>query len=347
MSAGAPSKDWKETVAPDESERFEAYAQQLRELQQHNAKAGRPHRALHAKLLLGARAELTVLPNLPEHARVGLFAAPKTYSAWVRFSNGGSSIKDDRKPDIRGLAIKLIGAPGRKLIPGMEDARTQDFLMIQTPVSPFQNSEEFMLFVLGSTNPLTLLAKSILNLGLRRTLAILSTFKQRIAQPVPTLAALRFWSVAPIKFGPYAVRFSARPTAAPNPPHSLAKGSDYLTEDLEDRLANGPLSYDFMVQFFVDEKRTPIENAASEWLESDAPFVTVARLTLFQQQLRSPEGRRIQEYVEQLSFDPWHAAEDFRPIGQVMRARNPAYRVSTQTRQAAKEPEDAELPQHS
>lgn len=346
MSAGSPSKQWKEVVAPDEGERFERYAEQLRLLQQQNAKAGRPHRALHAKLLLGARAELTVLPNLPEHAQVGLFATPKSYSAWVRFSNGGSSIKDDRKADIRGMAIKLIGAPGRKVIPGMEDARTQDFLMIQTPVSPFQGPEEFMFFVLGSSSPLTLLPRSIRRFGLRRTLAILGAFKQRVAQPVPTLAGLRFWSVAPIKFGPYAARFSVRPTAAPNPPTSLAKGPEYLTEDLKDRLAKGALSYDFMVQFFVDDQRTPIENSSVEWLESDAPFVTVARLTLLQQQLRSPEGRRIQEYVEKLSFDPWHAAEDLRPLGQVMRARNPAYRVSTQSRQAAKEPEDAELPLH-
>lgn len=345
--SGSPSKDWKEVVAPDEETRFEQYAAQLRDLQQQLAKSGRPHRALHAKILAGARAELTVLPNLPEHARIGLFATPKTYPAWVRFSNGGSAIKDDRKADIRGLAIKLIGAPGRKVIPGMEDARTQDFLMIQTPVSPFQSTEEFMLFALGAGSPVTLLPRSIAKFGLRRTLGILGAFKQRVAIPIPTLAGVQFFSVAPIKFGPYAVRFSARPTAAPSPATSLGKGAEYLSADLEERLDKGPLSYDFMVQFFVDEERTPIENASIEWKPEDAPFVTVARLTLFQQQLRSPEGRRIKEYVEQLSFDPWHAAEELRPLGEVMRARNHAYRVSTQTRQAAKEPEDAELPPQS
>ena len=36
-----------------------------------------------------------------------------------------------------------------------------------------------------------------------------------------------------------------------------------------------------------------------------------------------------------MSFDPWHAPEDYRPLGNMMRARNPAYRLSTIERQAA------------
>ena len=44
------------------------------------------------------------------------------------------------------------------------------------------------------------------------------------------------------------------------------------------------------------------------------------------------------EYVESLSFDPWHALEAHRPLGNMMRARNHAYRPSTQERCAAPEP---------
>ena len=47
--------------------------------------------------------------------------------------------------------------------------------------------------------------------------------------------------------------------------------------------------------------------------------------------------------MERLSFDPWHAGEDFRPLGNMMRARNVAYRLSTQERGAAAEPEGTEL----
>jgi hypothetical protein len=50
----------------------------------------------------------------------------------------------------------------------------------------------------------------------------------------------------------------------------------------------------------------------------------------------------VSEYVAALSFDPWHALEEHRPLGNVMRARNHAYRLSTQERSAAPEPDGSE-----
>src|SRR5690349_532733 len=115
-----PSTEWREHPSQGEAERFERYAKELRELQRARA-AGR---ALHAKGF-GVRAELTVLPDLPEHARVGPFARPGTFQALARFSNGSGARQADKKPDVRGLAVKLLGVPGKKLIPGLEDATTQ------------------------------------------------------------------------------------------------------------------------------------------------------------------------------------------------------------------------------
>ncbi len=43
--------------------------------------------------------------------------------------------------------------------------------------------------------------------------------------------------------------------------------------------------------------------------------------------------------MEKLSFDPWHALEELRPLGAMMRARAPAYRESVIARGAAPEPE--------
>jgi hypothetical protein len=50
----------------------------------------------------------------------------------------------------------------------------------------------------------------------------------------------------------------------------------------------------------------------------------------------------LSEYVETLSFDPWHALVEHRPLGDIMRARNVAYRVSTQARKADAEPDGSE-----
>lgn len=343
MTASTPSTDWQEVVAPDENERFEGYAKQLQALQLRRAKDHKTPRGLHAKQLLGARAEFTVLPDLPDYARVGLFATPRTFPAWVRFSNGSGGVQHDRKGDVRGLAIKLIGVEGKKVISALANARTQDFLMIQTPSTPFRDAADFMFFALAASSPLTLLPKMIGRFGLSRTVALLKQIKNGALRPVSTLADQRYFSALPIKYGPYAVHYGVKPSVTPSP--STQSGSaDFLNEDLRARLKQGPLRFDFMVQFYKDRETTPIEDGSVEWKESDAPFLTVARLEIVQQDLQSAEGQRVQEYIEKLSFDPWHATEDFRPLGDMMRARNHAYRVSTQTRGAAPEPDDANLP---
>src|SRR5262249_14515115 len=103
-----PSTDWKETVAADEGPRFERLAEALRDLQRRRAGTGKPARALHAKAHAGLRGSFEVLPELPEHARQGLFASPRAYDAYVRFSNGSGARQSDRRLDVRGAAIKVV-----------------------------------------------------------------------------------------------------------------------------------------------------------------------------------------------------------------------------------------------
>src|SRR5258708_1635702 len=74
-------------------------------------------------------------------------AAPATYGAYVRYSNGSGARQADTKGDVRGIAIKVVGVPGKKIIPGLEDAQTQDFLLIRTPATPFRNADEFIAVV--------------------------------------------------------------------------------------------------------------------------------------------------------------------------------------------------------
>ena len=112
-----PRTDWQETIPADEAERFARYAEELRELQRARARR-RPYRpvdrGLHAKANAGLEAELRVLGDLPPAARAGVFAGPKTYRAYVRFSNGIGARQSDAKPDVRGIAIKVVGVSGKK-----------------------------------------------------------------------------------------------------------------------------------------------------------------------------------------------------------------------------------------
>src|SRR5438046_988032 len=106
-----PRTDWQETIAAGEAERFEGYAEQLRELQRARARRrpDRPvDRGLHAKANAGLEAEFRVLADLPEAARAGVFARPQSYRAYVRFSNGIGARQSDAKPDVRGIAVKVL-----------------------------------------------------------------------------------------------------------------------------------------------------------------------------------------------------------------------------------------------
>ena len=46
------------------------------------------------------RAQFTVLDTVSPDHRVGMFAAPRTYDAWIRFANASS--QSDREKDVRG-----------------------------------------------------------------------------------------------------------------------------------------------------------------------------------------------------------------------------------------------------
>jgi hypothetical protein len=337
----SPGTDWKEEIAADEDARFLAYAEELRALQRQRGAGGAVSRALHAKGQAGVEAEFTVLPDLPEHARVALFARPASYRAWVRFSNGAGRRQKDRTGDVRGVAIKLVGVDGKKIIPGLESARTQDFLLIQSAATPFRNADEFVWFVKAAARPALLPLKLIGRHGFAG-IGLLRRLLRSIARPVPSLATSRYWSALPIRLGPYAVHYALSPHAQDSPGAAPGRTPDYLGEELARRLEAGPVGYDFQLQFYRDAERTPIEDASREWKEEDAPFITVARLTLPRQSLASPRGRRVAELVEKLSFDPWHALEELRPLGNMMRARNHAYRLSTQERGAAPEPDGSE-----
>ncbi|MEO8702744.1 MAG: hypothetical protein ABI867_22055 [Kofleriaceae bacterium] len=331
-----PASDWKERVAEDETARFEAHAATIGALQKKNAKAGPLDRGLHAKANLGVEAEFEVLATAPEEARVGLFATPRTYKAVARFSNGAGRRQSDAKPDVRGLAVKVFGVEGKKVIPGMEDETTQDFLAIRTPSVPMRDADEFMLIVRAAATPALLPFKLIGGLGLRRGIRVIRSALSGLKAPQSALAATSFYSALPIKYGAYAAQFAfvANDPAAPfkvvEPAH--------LGDGLSARLREKPVTYDFKIRFYTDEQATPIEDASVEW---NTPWITVGKLTLPKQDPSSARGKKVDGVVDNLAFDPWHAREDLRPLGNIMRARNVAYRVSTQARKAGSEPRTA------
>ena len=121
---GAPATNWKENIKSDEEERFSRYADAIVSIQKERSQKYGNGRGLHRKQVLGLEAQLEVKPDLPEPARQGIFAGPKTYDCLVRLSNGGMDIRPDAEPDIRGFALKVLGVTGRSALGSGNASRT-------------------------------------------------------------------------------------------------------------------------------------------------------------------------------------------------------------------------------
>lgn len=326
-----PRTTWAERIPPGEEAHHEALAERLLAVGTARDR-GAPRRVLHLKPHVGVEGRLTVRDDVPEELRVGLFAAPKTHRVLVRFSNGGTAHQADPKPDVRGIALKVFDVAGKKVIPGLEDAPTQDFLMILASAVPFRTPEEFVTLVAAAARPATALFALLRGLGFSRTFAVLGALRKGLGEIVPSLATATFHTALPLRFGPFAAKLRLLPTAKDAGP---AEGSpSRYRDDLVRRLAGGPLAWELSAQLWEDEARTPIEDPTVEWT---GPFVPLARLEIPRQDVASAAGKALETFVEEVSFDPWHALIEHRPLGAMMRARNAAYRRSTAARRARDE----------
>lgn len=324
-----PSTEWRETVAPDESARFARYAERFVELQKRKSAKFGNGRALHRKQLLALRATLEVLPDLPDYAAHGLFARPGSYEAWVRLSNGGTDRAPDATPDIRGFTIKVRGVRG----PGALGTPTQaqDFLLINQEKFAFPKSDEFVGLVMAASKGNGALLKYLAGrYGVFGALKLMAQFVATMGKKFTGFATERMYSAVPIACGPYAARVRLLPARV----KPLANASKDWAADIGRQLAAGPLVHELQLQFFVDERRTPIEDASVNWNEDVAPYLTVARLTIGPQATDDAAALALAKEVEQAVFDPWDALAEHRPLGDVMRARKVVYFASEQARGA-------------
>jgi len=147
--AGTPRLELgKEYPLPDEAAHIKEISDLFTGMSERKYPPGvRPmRRDAHTKAHGCVKAELTVPPQVPERARVGLFKAASTHPAWIRYSNAFSSIDSDGKIDVRGMAIKVMGVEGEKLLEAEKLEQTQDFLLINTNVFFSPNTSEYVKF---------------------------------------------------------------------------------------------------------------------------------------------------------------------------------------------------------
>jgi hypothetical protein len=301
------STDWAETIGADEADRFARQAELIRAAHRlTTARHGRG-RFLHRKPLAGVTARLEVFPELPPETRFGAFARPGPRDALVRLSNGSFDVQANTLPDIHGFALRILGLEGEAALGGRADH--QDFLLINHDRFNAEDSAAFVEFaVLAAGGQLKALWALFRRHGLGVLMARLKDLQETLGKPFQGYAAETFNTVVPHAVGPYAAKLLLVPEA-PAPMRGRDAGLDITA-----RLAAGPIAYSLQLQFYTDPQATPIENHRAVWTSGP---LTVGRLTLLQP-----------AEVEAVGFDPWGGLLAHRPLGEIMRARKSAYRVS-------------------
>jgi hypothetical protein len=287
---------------------------------------GKAQRAGNTKTYGVVRGEFRVFGGLPPQLRRGVFAREQTFRAWVRFAGPGPLAPADLDDNgVLSFAIKLMGVPGPKLI---DDERfTQDFLGISAPTftTPDVRANVRLQRQVGEGTPLFY----FLDPWDSHLLDLVMQGLYSRTQSSPLEAA--YHSCVPYLLGEgQAMQYFLRPQSARRTRIGLFPSDDYLREAMATTLATDDVRFDFLVQTQTDPDRMPIENASVRWPEQLSPQVRVAELRLPAQRFDSPAQLA---FADNLSFNPWHAIAEHRPLGNQNRARKEIYLALSRARQ--------------
>ncbi|MEU4893991.1 hypothetical protein AB0B12_16135 [Streptomyces sp. NPDC044780] len=285
-------------------------------------------RAVPAEAALGVEnAWLRFRDDLPPELCVGYARPGAEYPAVVRLSTASGTERHDASPYLRRMAVRVQAGP----------EEIHDLLTTSFPVAHAADAREFIAFAKVTAGAGSTVEKAF-GLFVRLPLAVGWATADRMRRnvriatrhTVGSLARETFWSRGAILWGPAGpVRYQLRPAPGGMPAPPPDRGDpDYLHRELAMRLSTGDIAFELCVQRYLDDRRTPVEDGSVEWRESDAPVVPVAMLTVPRQDLDSARSRSVARRVERLAFNTWHTTEEFRPLGNLNRARKAAYEAA-------------------
>jgi len=276
------------------------------------------------------RATVTIRDDLPEHCRKGIFAEPRTFKAYVRFSGPGPDVPADiRDVGFTSMAVKLMGVPGEKLMD--EEKRTQDLITICTPTFVTPNTRENAKLQYWSLLDMPLYY--FLN---PKDSHLLDFFMQSLWNETQyNPLGQRHWSCVPYLLGEgQAMMYSFVPKSEV---HTRIEGApfgripfNYLRENMVRTLKEKDVEFDLRIQLQTDPYRMPIENNAVRWPEKLSPFITAATVRIPRQTFDTPAQF---EFAKRLKFNPWHCIPEHRPLGNQSRARFRMYQTLSNFRQ--------------
>jgi hypothetical protein len=281
-------------------------------------------------------------PGLASRLAKGIFAKPGAYPAIVRFANADASKNSDFKADVRSLSFSVDLTCGATVAD--KTVGRQDFSLQNASTLPINDSPAFLatMKLLTASNP----AAGLWSLSFKDKLRVLRTLvlaQLQARQTIKPYQQLRYWSTVPFRHGPVDVVKHSTTPLPDNPAATLQRtNANGLQNELIRHLNEDTKmsAFDFGLQFLDAEGMTYwgkhrdadfwIENASVEWNEAQAPFHTVARLTLLSKSRLQPDVGEA-TYIDVTG----NSTPDSLPLGSINRARRPAEVVSREARMRA------------
>ncbi|MEI8276934.1 MAG: hypothetical protein WCG00_13155 [Hyphomicrobiales bacterium] len=272
------------------------------------------------------KADVTVNAYLPPRLNVGVFAGipggEKKYKAWVRFANARDTPGDDRTPDFRSMAIKLIGVSGERNALPTDEGNTQDLLF-----------NGHAAYFAGDPKQLLDFYSACVKAGDCSWLKSPFVAWHYITHPrgaynlwrgdrvYPTLQSVAWSSVTPFALGDSQVKYAA--TACDQQAQYGGPGDSfyYLQQRLQARLDpanNNHICLDLQVQLRNDPPNQPIDNTLVRWRGAVTGWQKVGRIDIYPQNFTSPAQ---QQFCERLAFNPYQGLKVHAPLGGINRAR--------------------------
>lgn len=333
-----------ETPEPDEAETQRELVETLEGIiRTVYQDSGHALRSVHAKSHGLLQGELRVLGGLPEELAQGLFRHAATYPVVLRISTNPGDILDDSIGLPRGLAMKVLGVEGER-VPGDTGGTVQDFVMVNGPVFAVPNARKFLgtLKLLAKTTDSPQVLKKAVATALRGAETVLeavggesATLKTLGGHPRTHPLGETFYTQVPILYGPSMAKLSLAPVspslkALKDQAVKTGGHPDALREAINAYFAEQGGEWELRAQLCTNLETMPIEDASVLWPEEESPYRAVATLSVPRQTGWSEARAELVD--ERLSFSPWHALAEHRPLGSVMRARRPAYEASAALR---------------
>lgn len=343
MKPPVPYRDDLESVDTDENEIEQKLNATFDVILERTAEDyGHAVRSVHAKAHGVLAGELVVDEGLPVELAQGLFAHSGTHQVYLRMSTNAGDILPDTISLPRGLALKVLDVDGERLAGAA--GKTQDFIMVNGTAFQAKTAKKFLggLKLLAQTTDRMEGTKKVISATLRGVRHVLES----VGAESGTVSALggapnveplgeTYYSVTPFRYGDYVAKFSMKPIA-PEMMALTGKEIDIggrahaIREEVRKEMSRMDAVWEFRVQLCRDVDQQPIEDPTVEWDENDSPFQRVGLLRVPAQDSWDPKQFALVN--ERMRFSVWTGLDAHRPLGNINRARQSAYRHSADFR---------------